>query len=639
MTRVITWAGVALAGAAAVAIGALLLIPLAVDLDPYRAALEKALTQASGRPVRVSGDLRLSLFPWVGVSIRGLALANPVGFSEPDMVTVPSAELRMRFLPLLAREVQVERVELHDPRLVLETRADGRANWDADPAGRDERSARASGLPAAAAAPPAAAIFVSDLKVANGRVTVIDHRTGLRQDLTDIRIAVQHISLDRPVRVEITAVVNGRPVSGLGSVGPIGPNLGHGTVPVEFSVAALGELKLRAAGTLENLLVGPVARVSLRVDEFSPRRLMAALGLPIPSTSDPGVWQRASLQASVQAEADGLSVYDGVLHLDDSQVDVSLNAVRWGRRGLSLDLHADRLDLDRYLHASGERQSAGDPASGPDVGRDARPERPGRRLPPIPNLNGTVAVDRLTIVGARLERVTFRLTGNEGVLTIDPFAAALYDGMVSGRAAVDLRADTPRTTIDATLDRVQVSPLLRDLGGNDLLEGRGRAEFALSMTGDRPVDLRQTLTGRGRLDMAAGAVTGFNLLAGARGAKAGGEGGRPHTDFSELSVPFTVENGRVHITEATADSGLIRFKAAGQVDLVQEKLNLRVEPRMAGEGGVGIVITGPLSNPEVRPDLEGVTRKALKKAFGAEGDEPSRKTADLLKGLLQKKTP
>ena len=77
MTRVITWAGVALAGAAAVAIGALLLIPLAVDLDPYRAALEKALTQASGRPARVSGDLRLS-----GGGLGG----SPLGLSSllPD---------------------------------------------------------------------------------------------------------------------------------------------------------------------------------------------------------------------------------------------------------------------------------------------------------------------------------------------------------------------------------------------------------------------------------------------------------------------------------------------------------------------------------------------------------------------------
>jgi len=135
----VKWAGIALAGAVAAGMGALLLIPRWVDLAPYRAAVETALTQATGRPARVS-ELRLSLLPWAGVEIRGLALASPAGFIEPDVATVPSAELRMRLLPLLRREVHLERVVLHEPHLLLEIAADGRRNWAFAPGRHAERA-------------------------------------------------------------------------------------------------------------------------------------------------------------------------------------------------------------------------------------------------------------------------------------------------------------------------------------------------------------------------------------------------------------------------------------------------------------------------------------------------------------------
>jgi AsmA protein len=306
---------------------------------------------------------------------------------------------------------------------------------------------------------------------------------------------------------------------------------------------------------------------------------------------------------------------------------------------VSFDLHVDRLDLDRYLQPAGQNPPPAGPTAAPEPGRDAHPASPGRRLPPVPALNGTIAIDRLTCMHVRLEHVSLRLAGSEGGLAIDPVAAMLYEGSTAGRVEVDLRSDPPRTSIQATLEGVQVGPLLKDLSGNEVLDGRARAGLSLSMAGDRPSGMLRTLAGNGRVNVTDGAVVGLDLLGGARGSKANGEGARPHTDFSELTVPFTIEGGIVHIADAAAVSPPLHFTAAGRVDLVQETLNLRIEPRMSAEGGIGIVIAGRFSNPEIHPDLEGVARKALKKALGDDADDVSRKAGDLLKGLLPKKKP
>jgi AsmA protein len=625
----VKWAGIALAGAVAAGMGALLLIPRWVDLAPYRAAVETALTQATGRPARVS-ELRLSLLPWAGVEISGLALASPAGFIEPDVATVPSAELRMRLLPLLRREVHLERVVLHEPHLLLEIAADGRRNWAFAPGRHAERAPG----PAASPAPPAstaAALFVSELRLEDGRVTVLDGRSGARREITRIRLSVGEVALDRPIRFTLAAEAHGHPVSAEGSLGPVGPNLGGGAIPAQVSLTVFGELKARLTGTVRNVLVGPVAEATLAVEDLSPRRLMAALGHPLPPGSDPEVWHRASLQASVRAGGGGLRVSDAVMQLDDSRIDLALNAADWGKRGLSVDLHVDQIDLDRYFHPAGEAPASAAPESGPP----GSAQRRSAGSLPLPNVNGALAIDRLTIRHLRLEQVAMTFAGSGGILTIDPFAAALYEGSASGRAAFDLQAERPRIRVDATLDRVQVNPLIKDLSGKDILSGRGRAELALSMAGDRLSGIRRTLTGHGRLSVTDGSVTGIDLPEIVRGA--GGDAGRRGIDFTELAVPFTVENGRVLITDAVAESRTLKLRGGGQVDLVQETLDLRLEPRMAGEGGVGIVIAGRFTDAEVRPDLEGVARKALRKALNADGDGALRKSEDLLKNLLPKK--
>ena len=198
----------------------------------------------------------------------------------------------------------------------------------------------------------------------------------------------------------------------------------------------------------------------------------------------------------------------------------------------------------------------------------------------------------------------------------------LYQGTAAGKTVVNVKGASPVTDVQLDLDKVQVNPLFKDLAGKDFLEGTTQAQIALSMTGDDPARIKQTLNGKGSLDFRTAPSSVWiwpAWYATSRPACAGEvqSGPKPRTDFSELAVPFTLQNGVFHTSETAMKSPLLRLLAAGKADLVKETLDFRVDPKLVGtikgqgdekdRSGSGSADhrVGQLRQPSFRPDVEG----------------------------------
>jgi len=59
--------------------GAVVLIPKFVDVQKYKPMIEELVTEQTGRSFSMGDDIRLSVFPWVGVSLSDLNLGSPEG--------------------------------------------------------------------------------------------------------------------------------------------------------------------------------------------------------------------------------------------------------------------------------------------------------------------------------------------------------------------------------------------------------------------------------------------------------------------------------------------------------------------------------------------------------------------------------
>lgn len=661
MKTAFKWTAIAAAALVVVVIAALLIIPAFVDVNRYKPELEKYVSEATGRPLSIGGDVRLSLFPWAGVSFSDLKLGNTPAFAEKDFLAVKSFDVRVKLLPLLFKQVEVDRLVVLEPRIFLVSNKDGRVSWDF---GAKPAEAEPSTQPVPTPAPtglPIQSLMVGELSIQNGQLTLIDHGKGSRQEISRMNLSLKDVSLERPVRFSFSASFNQKPLSAEGRFGPVGANIGQGAVPLEVKAEAFDQLKLQIKGTVENLLAAPRASLAVEASEFSPRKLFAEIGRPLPATADARVLGRLAFTAAVKADAKAVSVSDGSLALDDSKLTFTLSAREFYKPNLTFDLKLDQIDLDRYLppKAAAGQQKAPEAQAAPTGGQPASATAEKTDYTPLRQLvmDGRVAAGKLTVNNAKLEDVNLKFAARDGVLSLDPLTMKLYQGTAAGKTVVDVKGPSPVTDLQLNLDRVQVHPLLKDLAGKDFLEGTAKTQMTLSMTGDDPARIKQTLGGKGSFVVNDGAIVGVDLAGMARNVKAalGGEvksGPKPRTDFAELLVPFTIDNGVVHTSETTLKSPLLRLLAAGKADLVRETLDFRVDTKLVGtikgqgdEKGrsgidVPILVSGSFSNPSFRPDLEGLAKGELKNALApldAGEGKAKEKARDLIKGILPKK--
>ena len=99
-------------------------------LDPETLAdrLEPRLTQAANRPVTIDGA-SLRIWPRPGVRVEGIRIANRGIFSETALASADAVVLEPRLLPLLRREVVIDRILLRSPRLLLVVDENGVSNF------------------------------------------------------------------------------------------------------------------------------------------------------------------------------------------------------------------------------------------------------------------------------------------------------------------------------------------------------------------------------------------------------------------------------------------------------------------------------------------------------------------------------
>jgi len=224
----------------------------------------------------------------------------------------------------------------------------------------------------------------------------------------------------------------------------------------------------------------------------------------------------------------------------------------------------------------------------------------------------------------------------------------LYDGSVASKLVLNVQKNTPQTKVTLDAKDIQVGPLMKDALQKELIEGTLKAKLEIAMTGETPDMIKQTLTGQGELLFNDGAIIGYDLAGMVRNIK--GKFGvgeqvkeKPRTDFAELKIPFTAKNGLINTVGTSMTSPLVRVIAKGNINLVKELLDLRIEPKfvatLKGQGDskqrsglmVPVLITGTFTSPKIRPDLAGMvggqglpSAEGLKQALGSKEDQKAK---------------
>ena len=656
MNKAIKWGLIVCIGLVVIIIAGLLIAPAFIDIRDYKPQVEKYISEKTGRPFTVGDDLSLSFFPWAGVSLSNLKMGNTAAFAEKDFVTVKSFEVRVKLLPLIFRDIEIKRFILNEPSIVLVKNKDGRVNWSqpemvpGKPATKEPKEKSPSA--AAETGLPIKELTVGDFSINNGTLEWIDHSSGVHKKITALSMSLRDVSFEHPVRLSFSAKLDNQPLSIEGTIGPIGKDFKQATIPLDLDLKALNELALKLNGNVKSPGSNPGFDLAVDVKTFSPRKLLAALGQDFPVvTADPKALDQVALKAHVKGNPSKVEISDGILNLDESKLNFTANASEFSRPNLAFDIDLDRIDLDRYLPPKSEKPAeTAKPAEKKPI--DYRPLR--KMI-----LDGRIKIGQLVVSKAHIQDVMVGVSAKNGIINLDPLKLNMYQGNVSGIGKLDVQQDTPSTHVNLDVKDIQVGPLLSDVLQKNILEGMTNAQVTLSMAGDDAAAIKKTLNGSGQLLFTDGAIVGIDLAGMVRNVKAAlsleqKPAERPRTDFSELRMPFTLQNGVFNTPETSLKSPLIRLVAAGSANLVSEKLDFRVEPKLVatikGQGDteqrsglmVPVLVSGTFAKPKFAPDLAGVAKKQLQETLLGSGQEQQKldkknleETAKgVLKGIL-----
>ena len=305
---------------------------------------------------------------------------------------------------------------------------------------------------------------------------------------------------------------------------------------------------------------------------------------------------------------------------DESNIKAKVGVAGFSPPGYSFDVEIDKLDLTRYQPTKPAPATAPDAKPGPEEPIDLSALK-------ALNANGSIRIGALKASKIKASNVRIDLKALDGRVNIDPLAANLYGGSLSGAIGVNAQG-TPRFSVKQTLAGVNIAPMLMDIANFQRLEGRG--DFALNVTtaGQTVTQIRKALNGTAAANLADGAIRGINIAATIREAKTtiarfkgqqqtAAADTAQKTDFAELKATFNIANGVASNRDLVMTSPALRVVGEGDIDLGNARMNYLLKARLNEAGSaridgtrvdlasitIPVRVTGPLEAPTYQFDF------------------------------------
>lgn len=552
------------------------------DPNAHKAQITEAVKKATGRDLVVSGQIKVSVFPWLGAEVGGVSLSNAKGFGDKPMVQIGSAQVRLKLLPLLTGSLELGRVTLENLNLNLAQNKDGVTNWD-DLAGKQEGTKEAAPAAAKPSGGGGMELAVGGLNVKNANI-VWDDAKANRHDAV------------RNVNVTIGAIAPGK--------------------PFDFDVNFGLESKSPEA-SLQNAVKG-TASLDLEAGRYTVKGLdlkVLATGKAVPGgKADVGV---TVAQAAVDTKAQTAALDGGVLRLDSEKLNFNAKVSNFAAPAVVFALTSDFLDLDKILpkQAAGTETKAASTSGPAGPEPDVIPVDVIRKL----NLDGTAKIAKLKVHNLTLTNLDVKILAKNGLLTVDPNNLALYGGTLTAPVTVDCRGEQPLSAARLNLQKVQLGPLLKDLTGKDSYGGGMYLTADLKTSGAKVSAMKRGLNGPMALKVLDGVFPGVDLEAlvttvAKSGSKSGTVEGKAadRTNFGEITATAQATNGIISNKDLLIKSPNLRAEGEGLVNLPADSIDYLVRAKLMASGTgndsllgllVPVRVKGSLSNPSYSVDL------------------------------------
>ena len=310
--------------------------PIIAPSDFITAQIASMVRQKTGRDLRISGPISFTVMPRFALVAHDVALANPSGFSG-DFLSMKTLDIRLRALALLHGSIEIDQLNLLQPRADFEVDNAGRRNWVFYPPKPPLSTAppvRSSGGP----------YFITGyVTIVGGAASFLDHRGGPKRRVEDLNMTLSLPSLDKPLKTAGSAIYNGDPIN------------------FAATIASPAELRYgRASAAMVHIVGSGHGKVDFlgEIDGSDVHHASGTIRVEIPSLRDLIAW--AQIRLVKQDKELGPLVIDGKIDGDAAKLTLTDATIRLdqvtaeGTYVLTRTRQHQELDLDNVALYGGK---------------------------------------------------------------------------------------------------------------------------------------------------------------------------------------------------------------------------------------------------------------------------------------------
>ena len=573
----------------AIAVAVLVALVLLVALFPWntlRGPVSRYVAEKTGREVQI-GFLDVKVGRTTRVIVEDLAFGNPDWAVDRHLVRAQRAEVEVRLLPLLRREIVLPSIRLTRPELGLQAEPDGRRTWALGSDTSDERNV------------PWIGALIVDQGTAHyvARAQGADIRAEFAMD------ASQRSTADpsaMPLQFRAQGRWRGEPFQAQGRTGDVlylSEPLKN-PFPAEVQASA-GKTTLRARGAIASLATLDRLQATFDLQGENLAQVYRLVGVALPDTPRYAV----SGQLSKRGEQWTIRQVQGRLGRTDITGELSLDqsgrvprlAGQLQSRMLDFEDLAPLVGLDEPRRGAEARPQPTRAAAVADArGKKAKaPKDPERKVLPaapldvsrLKSMEADVQVQASKVVNAKglpLDRMGVHVVLRNGVLVLDPLNLGLAGGQLAGKLRIDANAQPAivQTRLDArNLELNRLLPKTESarssfgkLHGQVDVAGRGNSVAQLLASADGNLAL---LMGRGQISNILLEIAGLD----------GGEivkfllGGDQRVELRCAAVAFELQRGVMTSRALVLDTVDTIFHGNGQINLARESMDVVIRPQ------------------------------------------------------------
>lgn len=236
-------------------------------------------------------------------------------------------------------------------------------------------------------------------------------------------------------------------------------------------------------------------------------------------------------------------------------------------------------------------------------------------------LSGNLSVDSIKLENIVFNQARVMLHWANGVLTLDPISAQVYDGYLSGKLTENLAASTPSLNFSLKVSDIATDKLLRAVNPQSkiIIKGLANANLTAASQGKSPEEIKQHLSGTFDFALTKGVIEGVDFNYYIQSAQAliakqdlPAKPEQNNTPFESLTLNGVISEGIVSSNNLLLSAETFKTLGEGKLNLNNNKLDLKlnIAPTYANNSMVRIplVVKGLVNNPEIGLDMNEINK-------------------------------